>query len=411
MIDELDILDVDCEEDKKDKKENNDLMVEYTRNRNHCYLWLSANLYREDKDVSQMLNRNRIKWLLPMMVSNENGINKCRYEITSLISFDSWAKKRSLGVEELRMVFHSIYTCTEALEEYFLDLEHLILEPQYIFIDERDSTCWFLFFQGYQKEFTKSLQEILRFFMDGVDVKKRKDVECIYAMYEILQNPNYQLEEVMKQMYEVEKETQEPSNETISEYEEVEVMEEKNTLSKVFKGIGILALLEVLITVMQIITRQIDLEDIITILRLGVGIFICVVMLIIRPKKKVQEKSVVLDDLEVEYESPMTTILYENPSSICLKNCDGKEKDINIDQEEFIVGKVASVTNAQVNNNAISRMHVKFYKKEDEWKIMDLCSTNGTYLNGERLRGEKEYVVKDGDQIRLANIEYIFCVK
>jgi pSer/pThr/pTyr-binding forkhead associated (FHA) protein len=107
----------------------------------------------------------------------------------------------------------------------------------------------------------------------------------------------------------------------------------------------------------------------------------------------------------------MTTILYEQPVSVYLKNCDGKEKDIVFEQEEFIIGKVASVTNAQINNNAISRMHAKFYKKEDGWKIMDLCSTNGTYLNGERLRGEKEYVLKDGDQIRLANIEYRFCVK
>jgi hypothetical protein len=309
------------------------------------------------------------------------------------------------------MIFHSIYTCTEALEEYFLDLEHLILEPQYIFIDEKNSTCWFLFFQGYQKEFTQSLQEILRFFIDGVDTKKRKDVECIYSMYEILQNPNYRLEEVMKQMYEVEKETQEPSDENISEYEEVEVVEERNMLFKLIRGIAILAFVEVLVTIMQIVTRQIDLEDIITVIRLGVGIFICAVMLMVRPKKKVQEKSTDLDDLEVEYESPMTTILYEQPVSVYLKNCDGKEKDIVFDQEEFIVGKVASVTNAQINNNAISRMHVKFYKKEDEWKIMDLCSTNGTYLNGKRLQDEKEYRVKDGDNIKLANIEYIFCTK
>jgi pSer/pThr/pTyr-binding forkhead associated (FHA) protein len=37
-------------------------------------------------------------------------------------------------------------------------------------------------------------------------------------------------------------------------------------------------------------------------------------------------------------------------------------------------------------------------------KVIDLCSTNGTYLNGQRLLPQQSRILRDGDELRLGNL-------
>ena len=107
-------------------------------------------------------------------------------------------------------------------------------------------------------------------------------------------------------------------------------------------------------------------------------------------------------------EDPETTILKVKSEEKILKSVSLEINDIPINGEEVIIGKVASVTTVQIDSKVISRMHAKIYKKEEEWKIVDLLSTNGTYLNGKRLKAEEEYALKEGDKVKFADLEYVF---
>ncbi len=51
----------------------------------------------------------------------------------------------------------------------------------------------------------------------------------------------------------------------------------------------------------------------------------------------------------------------------------------------------------------VSRKHAKFTEEFREWYIEDLNSTNGTYLNGEKLEPGKKYKIKNGDMIALSS--------
>lgn len=55
------------------------------------------------------------------------------------------------------------------------------------------------------------------------------------------------------------------------------------------------------------------------------------------------------------------------------------------------------------NDPAVSRRHLRFVRHEHEVFVEDLRSSNGTLLNGERLRGERAVV--DGDTIVVGNRE------
>jgi hypothetical protein len=48
----------------------------------------------------------------------------------------------------------------------------------------------------------------------------------------------------------------------------------------------------------------------------------------------------------------------------------------------------------------ISRQHIRIYKQGDVYIIQDLESKNGTWVNGQQLKGERE--LRDGDEVHVA---------
>lgn len=359
MTDEFDILDVDCKEEIEEKKiENFEFNPEYIRNRNHSYLIAYGS---DSQDVTQMISHNKITGLLPVIITNENGVTRYRYEITSLIPLNHWIKKKSVGIEEIRIVLNSIYHCSEAIEEFFLELESLVLIPEYIFIDEKDLQCYFLFLDGYRVDFTVALKQVVQFLLENINDNKRRETRCVYDIYETLQNPNYCLEEVMEKLYDKKEEYVDEMFESQEiEYEEI-LEEKKNPISKILS---------------KIFRRR--------------------------------KKEIPLLEEEDDYEDPETTILKVKSEEKILKSVSLETNDIPINGKEVIIGKVASITTVQIDSKVISRMHAKIYKKEEEWKIVDLLSTNGTYLNGKRLKAEEEYALKEGDKVKFADLEYVF---
>ena len=54
--------------------------------------------------------------------------------------------------------------------------------------------------------------------------------------------------------------------------------------------------------------------------------------------------------------------------------------------------------------HGISRRHARMYAREDKWYIEDLDSTNGTYVNDERLTAYLPYAIHDGDTLTLGTL-------
>lgn len=55
----------------------------------------------------------------------------------------------------------------------------------------------------------------------------------------------------------------------------------------------------------------------------------------------------------------------------------------------------------------ISARHAKVSYKDDKWYITDLHSTNGTFINNERLASDTPTEIKDGDLLILADVSFI----
>lgn len=95
-------------------------------------------------------------------------------------------------------------------------------------------------------------------------------------------------------------------------------------------------------------------------------------------------------------------------SSAYLTRMKTSEK-INLDTGEFIIGKGTVGTNYCIMDNpTVSREHAKIMKRGGSYFVVDLNSTNSTYLNGRLLHPGEEVALASGNIICLSDEEFIF---
>ena len=87
----------------------------------------------------------------------------------------------------------------------------------------------------------------------------------------------------------------------------------------------------------------------------------------------------------------------------------GRDRGNRIDLRTLplTVGKAPAYSDVVLADPSVSRVHARIYKGEDGCiEIRDLDSTNGTYINGEKMEPNEKRRVLRGDEVRFGNVEY-----
>lgn len=93
----------------------------------------------------------------------------------------------------------------------------------------------------------------------------------------------------------------------------------------------------------------------------------------------------------------------------CVPVLIGISSDINgqqfiLNKDKIEVGRRPS-SDLLLNESSVSAMHAQIIKSGDNWKVLNLLSSNGTFVNGEKVA---EKVIKSGDRIAFAEAEFVF---
>ena len=81
---------------------------------------------------------------------------------------------------------------------------------------------------------------------------------------------------------------------------------------------------------------------------------------------------------------------------------------IPLDQDRHIIGKI-STADIPLANPYVSRQHAQILLDHGDYRISDLGSKNGTYVNGVRLTSEAR-VLNSGDRIELGEDQVVAAV-
>lgn len=85
---------------------------------------------------------------------------------------------------------------------------------------------------------------------------------------------------------------------------------------------------------------------------------------------------------------------------------------IPLDRMPFKIGKLDGVCDYVIRDNkAVSRKHAEIICINDRYYIVDLNSTNKTYVNGKPVLPEAKSVISHGTTIKLGNEEFVFRIE
>ena len=87
--------------------------------------------------------------------------------------------------------------------------------------------------------------------------------------------------------------------------------------------------------------------------------------------------------------------------------CRGEK--ISLEDLPCVVGKIGEYVDQVLDDSSVSRMHARFaLDREGRMTIRDLNSTNGTWLNGERLLPNECRALQEGDHVLLGRMQFVY---
>lgn len=448
------------------------MKAEYRREMNHSYL-----LLKTDGEVNmqgyemKMLLHNQLAGLLPLSVRYIDGVPLFYYEVTSRQSLLLNYEAKKFGKTDLERIFKSVADIMEELEEYLLDAETILFNPQYIYMDTDWQHFYFCCFPVSREAGRNGVLELTEYILPKIDHKDAEAVVLGYGVYRESVEAGIGADEIRRELRKVSMETADEKNqpensydgldysgeETITEekrkqalddfFQEEEEIEDKHPL---LNAVGCIFTLAAAAVCIYLLLHY----EIANILQISIGVsaaaaaavgaFIVFRLKNAREEKKRKKRE--LDQLEAwgwereseykedngerekqrkaglekenaktgDFDTCKPTILLspkkaDERNACLLWDEEEKPKRHVLDKEIQIIGKLASAADICLRHPAVSRIHARIRRDENDYFLSDLNSKNGTFLNGRILEPEQEYLLHNDDRISIAGTELQYC--
>ena len=170
---------------------------------NKVFLCIEENkVFKEDYQMI-MIRENHIRGILP--VSGKGIENKTIYEynITGKHSLKKKFDEEKISVEEMRRILGQILEVVDQMEEYLLNPNSILLEPEYIFYEEGE--YYFCYFPGEKEDLKARFHVLTEEFIRWTDYQDGASVQVAFYLYKETLQEDYNLESLIKNQEEEEK--------------------------------------------------------------------------------------------------------------------------------------------------------------------------------------------------------------
>lgn len=390
----------------------------------------------------RMITGNHIAGLLSCKEKYINGDIFFYYEITSKQSLASIYDNRKIGIDFLQRFFIRLKTTWDTMSRFLLEEKYLLLNPEYIFVDVESNDFYFLYYPFEPEE--NYIQSLFEFFTDKVDCEDDKAVDVSFKALELIEREQFVLDEIITWFEEdiTWEENGLPTDEITDEVEEKDFDKDKQEryvsrqIIPETKLTGrLLALLLGVAAICIYIYQSYDMSERIFIFFCGLLladlllILLCSAFFVYKKVSLYWEKKTDLNKEVVQFqEEPMEIDLaqhnyspagetygktifipwtdYDEPMLYGIGK--GNKYHIDLAHLPVTVGKLTDVVDIIIDEQSISRRHVKFFGENGNIIMVDLNSTNGTFKNDVRLEPNESKILEKGDEIRLGRLKFIY---
>ncbi len=397
--------------------------VKYHKEGIYRYMVLEIGEQKEATYVNYLFQYEKVPNFLQYELRTVDDQHKIYYRLQYKNSLQSVREILSFKETGLYEIIDSIIGVLETARDYLLDCNHIIWSMECIFIEVETNRLLFCY---YPDELQKnSMQEFLSEFMQLVGKKNEQNAVTMLQFYHCITEPSCSMESILafrnQHMH-----PNAPSVNCILEIQE----EEKDGF---FAGKGILfiiGLCDVGIFILCIL-NILPFSYIYGGLAL-LGIFVAGLFVYEALDKEEDNPDKIMEDYFKENPPEQEeAIVYGETSVLLDKDMDSREvvvedsrkelylmplkKDeyepIYIEETSIVIGCMKDSCNYVINARGISRLHAKIMKTIQGLTVLDLNSTNGTFLNGEQIAPGKDYSLEKGDMIAFSQVEFLVSEK
>lgn len=404
----------------------------------------------------KMLINNNILGLLSTELNMVNSNPILSYDITSKHSVMSVLENKKADYFLFSSIIQGLHRLCYTLNDFMLDNCYLLLSPEYIFLDGAMEQVYFCYCPVCENNNKYSLSMQLRLFLEYIISKLNYDdkncVAHVYTLHQKCMEDNLCIDDLIYSSNEISTETpkdnlQEKSvniltdkfnslpdytfcDNDIQSSSHDSIFINDHSLFNIYGFpagtffiitlLGSLSLFTIIFGIyMYFIKRAIS---------SALAILICIsgplILLLFLPsslKKRTEKKSLCSSFKDSSDASKKTsvhimpigeTVLINTNKTLAVPhlvyNGNDFSEDIELTAFPFTIGKLSDSTGYIMDNALISRIHARFYFKEECYYVEDLNSSNGTYVNNVPLSPHTLTEIHDGDYITFACLTYIF---
>ena len=166
--------------------EKEDINIRYEHQNNSNYLVIEDSSEYEDYQY-KMLKRNKPEHFLHFSMYSVNGRYGIYYDITSRQQLSKYYEYGKMTMEDVKSICVNISEMVRIAEDYMLDIDHVKIEPRYIYMDVGTKKLQFVYHTRLNNHtFNESLKILFEFILEHFD--HSLDKESIVKLYEVYQN-------------------------------------------------------------------------------------------------------------------------------------------------------------------------------------------------------------------------------
>ena len=151
-----------------------------------------------DAFEANMLLHYQGKSLLPIELQCRQGSVNISYEISGMYSLQQMTERRELQEKDLKPLFQAVLTCYEEISEYLLPSEGILLRPEWLFYQSEKEEFHFCYYPESTGEFREQLLLLAEFCMKHTDHRDSGAVLFIYRLYCMFQRGNIEADAIWK---------------------------------------------------------------------------------------------------------------------------------------------------------------------------------------------------------------------
>lgn len=437
----------------------------YKKEKDNDYMILEVPGKPEGSEYQiRMLLLNSIQGLLSCKMRKIDGMTEFYYDITARQPMTKAFERVLMTREDIEKLLGGLERALDEAGRYLLDMGQFVLKPEYIFRNVEDGSFAFCYLPFYDGSLEEDFRELSEYILKRLDHSQEEAVLWGYDIYSRSMEEHFSLgkildsarertgRELAKQAAESQQEEEdiflveeeempqepEPKEEKTAE-KTVEKTAKKTTEKKAESfptwepekktvrkmkfhppGIWVRRLLFFLLGIITLsgLTAWAVWYQGLNYVQAGGILFLGTIVLVYmiltfrkKPRKREEELKDMVSQWQMEEPDEKTVFLgsrLKEEYPILVSREPNKQENILLKKSMVTVGKQRDQVDIPLADSSVSRIHACFEEKEGEWYVKDCDSTNGTFLNGERLPAGEKRKLEEGAEIRIAVYTFYF---